>query len=125
MISSENIPQLAQNNINYIVGTRLGNIPSALLEIIDKTISREDSKCKRIKTDNGYLFCSYSPARYRKDRYELEKQIVCVWQNFPPELIWEINANCWLTMFLFREDVECSARTARWLQLKNPHPRSG
>jgi len=75
MISLENIQQLAQNDINYIVGARLGNIPEALLETIDKTISREDGKNIRIKTDNGYLICSYSSARYRKDRYEMEKQI--------------------------------------------------
>ncbi|MFH1118669.1 MAG: IS1634 family transposase [Bacteroidota bacterium] len=75
MISWENIQQLTQNNINYIVGARLGNIPAALLETIDKTISREDGRSIRIKTDNGYLICSYSSVRYRKDRYEMEKQI--------------------------------------------------
>lgn len=75
MISLENIQQLAQNKINYIVGARLGNIPTALLETIDKTLSREDGKSIRIKTDNGYLICSYSSVRYRKDRYEMEKQI--------------------------------------------------
>ena len=36
MISSENITQLTQNNINYIVGARLGNISTDLLKIIDK-----------------------------------------------------------------------------------------
>jgi transposase len=75
MISSENIQQLSLNDINYIVGARLGNIPKALLETIDKTIIREDGKSIRIKTDNGYLICSYSSVRYRKDRYEMEKQI--------------------------------------------------
>lgn len=75
MISSENIQQLTKNNINYIVGARLGNISAGLLEIIDKTISRKDDKSIRIRTDNGYLICSYSSARYRKDRYEMEKQI--------------------------------------------------
>ncbi|HPB05496.1 MAG TPA: IS1634 family transposase [Prolixibacteraceae bacterium] len=75
MISSENIQKLSQNNINYIVGARLGNIPSALLENIDKSIIREDGKSIRIKTENGDLICSYSSVRYRKDRYEMEKQI--------------------------------------------------
>ncbi len=77
MISSENIQQLTQNNINYIVGARLGNIPVVLLETIDKSISREDGKSIRIKTDNGYLICSYSSVRYRKDRYEMEKLLRC------------------------------------------------
>lgn len=75
MISSENVQQLVQNNINYIVGARLGNISSALFETIDKNISREDGKSIRIKTGNGYLLCSYSSVRYRKDKYEMEKQI--------------------------------------------------
>ncbi len=75
MISSENVQQLVQNNINYIVGARLGNIPTEMFEAIDKNISREDGKSIRIKTDNGYLICSYSSVRYRKDKYEMEKQI--------------------------------------------------
>jgi transposase len=75
MISTENVKQLTRNNINYIVGARLGNIPSQLLENIDKNISREDGKCIRIKTGNGFLICSYSSVRYRKDKYEMEKQI--------------------------------------------------
>jgi transposase len=75
MISTENVKQLIQNNINYIVGARLGNISSVLLENIDKNISREDGKSIRLKTDNGYLICSYSSARYRKDLYEMNKQI--------------------------------------------------
>lgn len=49
MISSENVQQLTQNNINYIVGARLGNIPTELLETIDKNIGREDGKSIRIK----------------------------------------------------------------------------
>ena len=75
MISTENVKQLIQNNINYIVGARLGNISSVLLENIDKNISREDGKSIRLKTDNGYLICSYSSVRYRKNLYEMNKQI--------------------------------------------------
>jgi transposase len=70
MISSENVRQLTQNKINYIVGARLGNIPSALLETIDNSIVREDGKSIRVETDSGYLICSYSSVRYRKDKYQ-------------------------------------------------------
>lgn len=62
-------------HINFIVGARLGNISAALLKTIDNTIVREDGKSIRIKTDNGYLICGYSSVRYRKDKYEMEKQI--------------------------------------------------
>lgn len=75
MISTENIKQLIENKINYIVGARLGNISKELLESIDKTIVREDGKNIRIKTESGYLVCSFSSIRYRKDKYEMEKQI--------------------------------------------------
>lgn len=75
MISTENIEQLLQSKINYIVGARLGNVSAVLLDQIDKNISREDGKSIRIDTDNGYLICSYSSTRYRKDKYEMEKQI--------------------------------------------------
>lgn len=75
MISAENIEQLIQSKINYIVGARLGNVSAVVLDQIDKNLSREDGKSIRIKTDNGYLICSYSSIRYRKDKYEMEKQI--------------------------------------------------
>jgi len=75
MISAENIKQLTENNINYIIGARLGNLSSERIEQIDKSISREDDTSIRIKINNGFLICSYSSARYRKDKHEMEKQI--------------------------------------------------
>lgn len=75
MISYANIQDLTENNINYIVGARLGNLSSELIKQIDKTLDREDGKSIRLKTENGYLICSYSSVRFRKDKYEMEKQI--------------------------------------------------
>lgn len=75
MISSENIAALLENEINYIVGARLGNISNELAAQIDKELTREDGGNIRIKTKNGYLICSYSSLRYRKNKYEMEKQI--------------------------------------------------
>lgn len=75
MISAENVKLLPQSDINYIVGARLGNVSAELLEEIDQTIGREDGKSIRLKTPNGDLVCSYSSLRYRKDKYEMEKQI--------------------------------------------------
>lgn len=75
MISTTNIQELLANNINYIVGARLGNLSINLIEQINHSITREDGKSIRIKTDNGYLICAYSSVRYRKDKYEMEKQI--------------------------------------------------
>lgn len=75
MISSDNIAQLTQSNINYIVGARMGNISAELFETVDKQIDRQGGKIIRIKTELGYLICSYSVERYRKDLYEMNKQI--------------------------------------------------
>lgn len=75
MISAENVLALKESRINYIVGARLGNLSNDLIAKIDKSIIREDNKSIRVKTDNGYLICSYSSVRYRKDKYEMKKQI--------------------------------------------------
>jgi len=75
MISATNIQELLKNSISYIVGARLGNVSNELTEQIDRSMLREDGGSIRIKTDNGYLVCSYSSVRYRKDKYEMEKQI--------------------------------------------------
>jgi len=75
MISAENIQALKENKINYIVGARVGNLPNELIEQAYKNISGRDGESIRIKTDNGYLICSYSSVRYRKDKHEMVKQI--------------------------------------------------
>ena len=75
MISSQNVEELLKNNINYIAGARLGNINAKLIDQIDRSLPRENGKNIRIKTDNGYLICSYSATRFRKDKYEMDKQI--------------------------------------------------
>jgi len=76
MISADNIKELKVEGIHYIVGARLGNLPQAIFEEIDAKIKREDGKTIRLHTDKGYLICSFSNTRYRKDKYEMEKQIL-------------------------------------------------
>jgi transposase len=76
MISANNIKELKAEGIHYIVGARLGNLPEPIFEEINAKIKREDGKTIRLNTDKGYLICSFSNARYRKDKYEMEKQIL-------------------------------------------------
>jgi transposase len=85
MISAANINALQQAGIHYIVGARLGNVGEQLLDSIDKQLKREDGNNIRLKTDNGYLICSYSKQRYKKDKYEMDKQIekAKLWMNQP------------------------------------------
>lgn len=75
MISTENIAALIAEKVNYIVGARLGNISADLLSAVDASLPRTDGSTIRIKTDNGYLICSFSKKRYNKDKHEMQKQI--------------------------------------------------
>lgn len=75
MISTENVEALRTEKINYIVGARLGNAQSGLMATIDANLPRTDGNILRLKTDNGYLICSFSKKRYNKDKYEMNKQI--------------------------------------------------
>lgn len=75
MISFENVAALRTEKINYIVGARLGNISAELLETIDNKLPRTDGSVIRLKTDNGFLVCSFSKKRFNKDKYEMNKQI--------------------------------------------------
>jgi transposase len=76
MISADNIKELKAEGIHYIVGARLGNLSQAIFDQMDAKIKREDGNTIRLHTDKGYLICSFSYARYRKDKYEMEKQIL-------------------------------------------------
>src|SRR5690554_8045813 len=58
MLSSENIEQLVESKINYIVGARLGNVSTKLFDQINQADLNENGKSIRIKTDNGYLIRS-------------------------------------------------------------------
>lgn len=75
MISTSNITSLRTSGISYIVGARLGNIPYWLLERMDTSLPRVDGSSIRLQTDNGFLICSYSKQRYKKDKYEMDKQV--------------------------------------------------
>jgi hypothetical protein len=54
----------------------LGNLSQAIFDELDTKIKREDGKTIRLHTDKGHLICSFSNTRYRKDKYEMEKQIL-------------------------------------------------
>ena len=75
MISTANINALQDAGIHYIVGARLANVAAQLLDDIDKALPRQDGKVIRVKTANGNLICSFSQKRYKKDKYEMDKQI--------------------------------------------------
>jgi transposase len=75
MLSQENIKELKQRNLSYIVGARLGNTSLKTIKNAFNKLESKDGNSIRIKTDNGELIVEFSKKRYNKDKYEMEKQI--------------------------------------------------
>lgn len=75
MISSDNVLALKKAGIHYIVGARLGNLSQETFKQMDQRLLRQDGQLTRLSTDNGFLICSFSQTRFRKDKYEMDKQI--------------------------------------------------
>ena len=86
MISTENVDDLREAGIHYIVGARLDNLTKALFAQVDDTLERKDGSIIRLKTDIGSLICSFSKKRYNKDKHE--RQI-----NGNQPMILDLNSN--------------------------------
>lgn len=77
MLSLANMKELGEEGLTYIVGARLGNLsPKLLHRITDALGDRREDTTIRLSTPHGDLVCAYSDTRARKDRYEMEKQLV-------------------------------------------------
>jgi len=75
MISKENIQSLKDNNLNYIVGARISNLPFKLMKTISHEVyGIEGAICKE-ETKYGHLICDFSQKRYLKNKYEMDSQI--------------------------------------------------
>jgi transposase len=76
MLSKDNIKELGDRKMNYIVGARLANTSPSFIRKVNMALSREDGKIVRFPTNrHGDMICSFSLKRYRKDKLEMEKQI--------------------------------------------------
>ena len=78
MLSGENIKNLENENIKFIVGARLGNLNRNLFDKItsDAFMLKTDGQTKRIMHKNNLsLIISYSTKRAQKDKSDREKQI--------------------------------------------------
>lgn len=75
MVSHTNMEELEKENLSYIVGARLGNLPSKIWgQII--TVPKIDGATKRFEFGNNrVLIVSYSQKRANKDRSDREKQL--------------------------------------------------
>ena len=76
MISKDNMDKLDKENIGFVVGARIANLPVRLTDYISGKLHRVDSKTVFVKIYMGYhLLCEYSSKRAAKDRSDREKQI--------------------------------------------------
>lgn len=75
MISLANVEALIQNNISYIVGARVSNLPDGLIREISSALNMVDGASYRLTTDRGILICDFSRKRYWKNKNEMEEQI--------------------------------------------------
>lgn len=75
MVSHTNMEELGKENLSYIVGARLGNLPTKIWEQII-TVPKIDGVTKRFDFGNNrILIVSYSQRRANKDRSDREKQL--------------------------------------------------
>lgn len=75
MLSADNLLALKQEELFYIVAARLSNLPAELIDLITEKMEKQDDFTIRLKTAKGDLICCYSEKRYKKDKYDMDKQI--------------------------------------------------
>lgn len=75
MISFNNIQALKENDLKYIVGARISNLPLKLIQELSKQLQGRDGSTLRVETPHGDMVCGFSAKRYTKDKREMEKQI--------------------------------------------------
>lgn len=75
MLSHANIEELKARKLSYIVGARLANASPILIKKIHDALKQEDKATARLSTKYGYLVVSFSTARYRKNKGDMERQI--------------------------------------------------
>ena len=78
MLSQDNMNRLETEGYQYIVGARLANTAMDFIDQIDTQLVRtDDSSIRLTYPGRSYeVVCSYSEKRAKKDRRELEKQLL-------------------------------------------------
>lgn len=76
MLSLDNTKALKANGLSYIVGARISNLPSKLIDGINSQLERKNKANIRLETEHGSLVCDFSEKRFRKDKADMDKQIM-------------------------------------------------
>jgi len=75
MVSEANMEELESQNLQFIVGARLGNLPKAIFKEVTE-VQKIDGETKRFRLGNSrILIVSYSQKRAVKDHSDREKQL--------------------------------------------------
>lgn len=77
MLSKINCATLEEEGYRYIVGARLANTKLTFIQQVSEQLPKQDGATIRLPSPTGShnIVCSYSQARYKKDRREFDKQI--------------------------------------------------
>lgn len=75
MISKDNIEKLDAEGIGFVVGARLGNLPSHLIDSISLSLSATNGKTITETYHTHRLICQYSLKRAAKDKSDRLKQL--------------------------------------------------
>jgi len=75
MISADNIQKLESEHIGFIVGARLSNLPTQLIDVIFTQLKKEDGEMITTTYREQRLICQYSTKRAAKDKSDRTKQI--------------------------------------------------
>lgn len=76
MMGLNNLEELKKEGLTYIVGARVANLSSNLINVVTETLKEHrDGDSVRMPTPHGDLIVSFSLVRYRKDKKDMERQI--------------------------------------------------
>lgn len=75
MLSKQNIEDIESAGLTYIVGARLGNMPTKTLREISERLNKTEGIYYRMSLPSGLLICDYSKKRATKDRSDRKKQL--------------------------------------------------
>lgn len=75
MLDEERLTELQEKKISYIVGARLANSNTRLVEQIHNALSRKHGAIARFPSRYGHLVCDFSLKRYKKELNDLNKLI--------------------------------------------------
>lgn len=75
MVSFANMEALNNCGVSYIVGARLGNLPSSIIQGLSSNLNRTEDIYYTLQTKCGKLVCDYSKRRATKDKSDRSKQL--------------------------------------------------